>query len=156
MEIRVKAEMRGERLRENILQRWGSRKELETQAERGDGEAKEDLFTLDRLEEDPRRLEARHERTTVSTVEPEVLSRLTETRVALLDVIAASEEALNVSELARASSRDKKNVSEDLELLEELGFVERISHGREKRIRLRGSKISIELTSEHEGGVLEA
>lgn len=148
MEIRVKAEMTGEQLRSSLIERWGSREELEARAEEGDREAREDLFTLDRLEEDPRRLEASHERTTISSIEPEVLSRLTETRLALLDEVAASEEPLNVSELARATSRDKKNVSEDLELLAELGFVERIVHGREKRVRLRGSKLSIELTTD--------
>lgn len=148
MEIRVKTRMRGARLRERILERWGSRERLEEKASTGSSEAREDLFTLDRLEEDPARLKAQHERTTVTSVAPNRLARLTETRLDLLDRIAASREPKNISQLARETRRDKKNVSEDAELLEELGLVERVEDGRAKRVRLRGSEISIELSPE--------
>lgn len=148
MEIRVKARLTGARLRQRILERWGSRQALEANAESGDPEAGEDLFTLDRLEEDPERMDALHERTTITSLGPDGLARLTETRLDLLDHVAACEEPLNVSQLARETGRDKKNVSEDLELLETLGLIERIERGREKHVRLRGSRMSIELSPE--------
>jgi DNA-binding transcriptional ArsR family regulator len=146
MEIRVNARLTGARLRDRILERWGSRQELESEASAGDAQAEEDLFTLDRLEEDPDRLEGMHERTIITVLEPEELARRTEKRLSLLDRLANEPQALNVSELARAIGRDKKNVSRDLELLETLGLVERIEAGREKLVRPSGSRISIELT----------
>jgi predicted transcriptional regulator len=138
--------MTGARLRERILERWGSRDRLRDEARAGDPDAREDLFTLERLEEDPQRLEAEHERTTVTELEADRLARLTEKRLELLDWIATHPTGLNVSELADLAGRDKKNVSRGLELLEEVGFVERIPSGREKQVHLRGSRISIDVT----------
>lgn len=145
MEIRVTATMSGRRFRERILERWGSREALERKAREGHAEAEEDRFMLDRLAEDPARLDAEHERTAVTFVGSDQLSRLTEKRLALLEAVGSAGEPLNVSELARRVGRDKKNVSEDLALLEELGLVERIEHGREKTVRIRGTRISIDL-----------
>lgn len=148
MEIRVTAQMRGTELRDRILERWGSVDALEEEADAGNGQAKDDLFTLERLEEDPDRLEGLHERTTITVLEPGELARLTEKRLDLLDHLATDQRALNVSQLAREVERDKKNVSRDLELLGAIGLVERIEQGREKLVRLAGTRMSIELTPE--------
>lgn len=153
MEIRVTSRMTGAELRERILDRWGSREALERQAVEGDAEAEEDLFMLERLAEDPARLETEHERTTITLVPADSLARLTEKRLALLDVVRVSPEPLNVSQLARRVGRNKKNVSRDLALLEEFGLVERIAQGREKTVRVRGTRITIDLV---EGAPLAA
>lgn len=145
MEVRVTAKMEGHRFRDRILERWGSRQRLETEAEQGSAEAEDDLFTLRRLEENPDRLEAELERETITELEPEELSGLTGKRLALVDEVAAAQRPLNVSELARRVGRDKKNISEDVALLDERGLLERVVDGREKKLRLRGSRITIEL-----------
>lgn len=145
MEIRVTETMNGHDLRAHILERWGSQEALEQEAQRGDAEAQDDLFMLERLDEDPHRLEVEHSRTTVTTVSTGSLARLTKKRLALLDHVQASKAPLNVSQLARRVDRDKKNVSEDLALLETLGLIERVQQGREKTVRTRGTQIQIDL-----------
>jgi predicted transcriptional regulator len=146
MEIRVTAELTGAMLRQRILDRWGSRENLRQEADDGDAEAREDLFTLERIEEDASRSEATFERTTITSLEADELARLTPSRLELLDRIAASEEPPSISQLARVTGRDKKNISEDVSLLEELGLVESLTDGRTKRVRVRGAKMTIELS----------
>lgn len=144
MEIRVKVRGPGRMFRDRILERWGSAERLRALAPQN-AEAREDLFLLERLTEKPSRLEIEHERTTVSSLTADDLARLSAGRLTLLDVIADAEDPLNVSQLARRSGRDKKNVSEDVALLAELGLVEKLEDGRAKRVRLRGPLVSIEI-----------
>lgn len=145
MEIRIERRLTGQALREEILQRHGSRQALVDAAEAGDTAARSDLADLRLLEEDPRRLQADHHVESVLTVAPEELDRLTPKRLALLEFLAEADRPYNVTELAGALGRDKKNVSEDLQILEDLGLVESVRRGREKLTKPRGNDIHIVL-----------
>lgn len=59
---------------------------------------------------------------------------------------------LNVTDLASELDRDKKNVSEDLHLLEGLGFLDLVERGREKVARPLGDEIHIVLDQRGNGG----
>lgn len=108
-------------------------------------EARVDRMDLALLEEDPSRLDIEHTLGTVTVLTPEDLDLLTPARLRLLNFLATSDEALNVTQLADAVGRDKKNVSEDLSILEDLGLVAMVRKGREKFPRRRGTEIRIEL-----------
>jgi len=137
LEIHVEERLTGRQLRARILAKHGSREALEAAArKKGGAEAKADLVDLRLLDGDPRRLDAVHRVTTIAELTPEDLGRLTVARLQLLDVLAASSAPRNVTELADALGRDKKNVSEDLRLLEDLGLIESARKGREKRVSM--------------------
>lgn len=133
MEITVEERLTGSQLQERILERYGSREALEEAASvEGSSDAQDDLLTLELLEEEPDRLGEVFRIETVATLEPDEMARFTEKRLELLEALATAEEPLNLTELAEAVSRDVKNVSEDLEILADLGLIERIRRGREK------------------------
>lgn len=145
MEIRIQRRLTGRSLRDEILERYGSVEELERRAEEGDAVAWNDLADLRLFEEDPRRLGYDMTVTTIGTLTAEELDLLTPTRMALLNFLATADEPHNVTELAEALGRDKKNVSEDLDILEELGLVETRREGRERLSRPLGNDIHIVL-----------
>lgn len=145
MEIRIERRLTGEALREEILERYGSREALEEAAEAGDAEARSSLADLRLLEEDPSRLQADHRIESILTLSADELDRLSPKRLALLEFLAEADRPYNVTELAGALGRDKKNVSEDLEILGDLGLVESVRRGREKLSKPRGNDIHIVL-----------
>lgn len=137
--------MTGRAYRDRILARYGSRQALDDAADGGDVEAWDDRLTLEILEDDPRRLGDDMTVTTIGTLTADELDLLTPTRMALLNFLATADEPHNVTELAEALGRDKKNVSEDLSILEDLGLVETRREGRERLSRPLGNDIHIVL-----------
>lgn len=155
MEIRVERRLTGREYRDEILTRYGSREELEERARGGDALARDDLADLRLLEETPERLDAEYEVETVAYLGGDDLARLTPTRLRLLATLQRSREAgdeLNVTDLASELGRDKKNVSEDLHLLEDLGFLDLVERGREKVARPLGDEIHIVLDQRGNAG----
>lgn len=146
MEIRVEETLTGRAYLERILERYGSREALERAARRaGAHEARDDLLTVEVLEEEPGRLAATMTVSTVTTLSEADLERLTPKRLQTLDFLSRRGAPMNVSDLADALGRDKKNVSEDLQVLDELGLVDRVRRGREKLSRPLGNEIRIVL-----------
>lgn len=146
MEIRVEERLTGRELYERILERHGSREALEEAAARENAHAaQDDLLTVELLESDESRLDEVFTVETIAALEPGDVARLTEKRLELLEALATSERALNLTELAETVSRDPKNVSEDLDVLAELGLVTRVRRGREKIAHAQGREIHISL-----------
>lgn len=144
MEIRVEERLTGRQLRDRILAKYGSRSNLDSLAsKKGQTEARDDLFQLRLFEEDPRRLRQRMSLTTVSTLSPEDVARLTPERLRLVNYIAGQKTPANLSRIVEHLRRDKKNVSEDLRVHEELGIVSLTKQGRELRPQLLGNEIHI-------------
>lgn len=144
MEIRVEERLTGRQLRDRILTRYGSRAGLKrAAAKKQDAEAREDLFQLRLFDENPRRLRDRMSVTTVSTLEPADLARLTPERLRLVNHIAKLTRPANLSTLVEDLGRDKKNISEDLRILEELGLLTLSREGRDLRPHLLGTEIHI-------------
>lgn len=144
MEIQVEERLTGRQLRDRILARYGSREALENVARRkGENEAKDDLFHLRLFDEKPSRLLDRMAITTVSTLEPDDLGRLTPERLRLVNFIARQKRPVNLSQIVQGLRRDKKNVSEDLRVLEKLGILSLSKAGRDLRPQLLGNEIHI-------------
>lgn len=146
MEIRIEEEMTGRERYDRIISKYGSRELLEALAtEDAPAEVRDDLWTLELLEKDPSRLDSVFQIETIIGLEPDELQQFTGKRLELLETMAASDEPLNVTELAACVGRDKKNVSEDLKLLAELGLIDRERRGREKVAWPRANEIRIVL-----------
>lgn len=144
MEIRIEQRITGRQRHDRIVTKYGSREQLERlAAEEGDPVIHDDLWTLDRLEEDPSRLDTVYHLETIIQLDPGELQQFTGKRLELLETLAENEEPLNVTQLAARLDRDKKNVSEDLKLLEDLGLIERQRRGREKVAWPRANEIRI-------------
>jgi len=146
MEIRVEENLTGRELREKILSQYGSRKELEAMAAKKDGaEARDDLAQLDLLEADPRRLSDHVKTTVVSKIKIADLERLTEQRLRLLHHLAKRGEPLSLRQLVEELGRDKKHLSNDLRVLEDLGILHVGTEGRMIRPHIQGNEIHITL-----------
>jgi len=144
MEIRVEERTTGRQMRREILDRYGSRAALERRAaSRSDPEAKDDLFELRMLDEDPTRLDLVVETTTIMELEPGDIGRLTPERIRLLDHLASEPQPPNLSQLSAALGRDKKNISIDLRVLEGLGLLSISKRGRDIQPRIRGNHIHL-------------
>lgn len=147
MEIRVEETLTGRNLRERILARYRSRQALEEAATgKGAQEAREDLAQLRLLDADPRRLTDIVQTTTVSTLSPEELARLTPQRIKILQYLANRKSVTNLTGLVSGLKRDKKHVSEDLRMLEKLGLLTIRTEGRNLRPELLGNEIRIIVT----------
>lgn len=142
MEIRIRRRLTGRQQREHILEKYGDRESVEGRAEAGDPDAKDALFNLQLLEEDPARLDDDMLLEDVLVLDRNDLSKLTETRLHILDVLRELGEA-NVTELTTQLGRDPKNVSRDVAYLEWFGLIEAHRHGREKHLRAAGNEIVI-------------
>ncbi len=146
MEIRIEEEMTGRERRDRIISKYGSRERLEALAtEDAPAVIRDDLWTLELLEKDTSRLDSVFQLETIIHLDPDELQQFTGKRLQLLEAMAASDEPLNVTELAARVGRDKKNVSEDLQLLADLGLIERERRGREKVAWPRANEIRIVL-----------
>lgn len=145
MEITIEQELLGRELRDQILDRYGTREALEQAAADGNTLAKSDLGDLRLLEEDPRRLEVKTWIRDIITLEKDEIQLLTPARLELLEHLVTEASDENVTELAKTLGRDKKNVSEDLALLADLGLIFYKRRGRSKIPRVLGSEIHIRL-----------
>jgi DNA-binding transcriptional ArsR family regulator len=149
MEIRVEERMKGRKMRAQILDRYGSRAKLERLAFRGDDpEARDALFELRLLDDDPSRLDSITTTTTILGLGPGDLARLTPERLRLLDHLAVQRKAPNLTRLSHDLGRDKKNLSQDLRVLEGLGLVTIGKRGRDLEPRIRGNHIHIVVGAE--------
>lgn len=120
----------GTRPAPQILEKYGSVEEVPRRASRKRAyEAKDDLLDLRLLEKDPSRLQMPYRVLTVSRLTPEDVERLTRTRLRLLESLAAATEPLNVTELAARLGRGKRNVSDDVRILADVGLVRAIRRG---------------------------
>ena len=148
MEITVEERLTGRQLRTQILEKYGTLGRLKAAAaKKGAYEAKDDLADMRLLEDDPKRLDQHFRIVTVTELAPEELSKLTIERMRLLHFIASSKTPPNVTRLAARLKRDKKNISEDLVVLEGLGLIRAKRKGREKEIRASGTEIRIVLAA---------
>lgn len=146
MEIRVEERLTGREFYERILQKYGSRDALSDAAKREAGhEAQDDLLTIELLESDDSRLDEVFRVETISSLDAGDMARFTEKRLELLEAVATSDQPLNLTELSKKVSRDPKNVSQDLDILAELGLVTRVRRGREKIAHAEGREIHISL-----------
>lgn len=142
MEIRIRRQLTGSDLRREILSRYGSADEVAKRARKGDADAKDAMFNLRLLEEDPKRLKLQTRVEDILTLTEKDLSKLTWTRLHVLEVLRKLGEA-NVKELTAALKRDPKNVSEDVDLLIQYGLVQGHKVGKEKILQPAGNLILI-------------
>ena len=144
MEIRVEENRTGRELREKILSQYVSRKELEATAAKKEGaEARDDLAQLNLLDADPRRLSDHVKTTVASKIKIADLERLTEHRLRLLHHLAKRGEPLSLRQLVEELGRDKKHLSNDLRVLEDLGILHVGTQGRMLRPHIQGNEIHI-------------
>ena len=144
MEIRVEETLTGKQLREKILAEYGSRERLVAAAGRPRGqEAREDLAQLELLDAEPRRLLDTVQTTTISRLAPGDLARITEKRIELYQFLARRKDQPNLTELSAKLGRDKKHISEDLRVLEELGFLRIDTQGKSLRPKILGNDVHI-------------
>lgn len=131
-------------MKAHILAQYGSRQALERAAkDPRNALAQLHLVDLQHFEQDPRRLDLEQRTVTITILTPEELDLLSPARVRLLHALATAEEELNVTALAAAAGRDKKNVSEDLKVLVRLGLVRMVQRGREALPHPAGRRIEI-------------
>lgn len=142
MEIRIKRQMTGRQMQDGILAKYGSPEAVTKLAKKGDMEAKDALFNLNLFDEDPKRLKLEFQLQDVMTLDEADLSKLTWTRLRVLEVLRELGEA-NVKQLTAALKRDPKNVSEDVACLMEYGLVTGHRQGKEKRLQASGHQIVI-------------
>ncbi len=148
MEIRVEAHLTGRQLRDRILREYGSREALVTASKRKNNTvAQSDLVDIQLFEEDPRRLDLMMRIEEVMLLEKDDLQKLTPERLRILEHLGKLKRPLNVSKLAAAMGRNKANVSEDLQILGDLGLVLVRRRGREVLPELYGTTISLQLAA---------
>lgn len=148
MRITIQREQSVGQMLDGIRERYGSIEQLETYLEQNpqDWGAKVALHDLRAYgdEEPTKRIEDTRE-----IVLPEsALDEITFRRVQLLVRLKQLGSSIDgVRKLARELSRDKKNVSEDIDALRELGLltVQPRGPGRAHRIQLPGEKIGLHL-----------
>lgn len=148
MEIRIEEVLTGRALRDRILAKYGSREALERKAKGRDARARVDLVDLRHLDEEPARLDLEWTLQEVGELDARDFGRLTPSRLRLLARLSTASRELNVTELAARVRRDKKNVSDDLRVLEALGLVRKVRRGRETFATPAGSQIRITLHGE--------
>lgn len=144
MEIHVEQRLTGRQLRDKILAKYGAVRALRAAAKK-DAVARDDLFTLRLFEEDPHRLDVEFQTTAISKLRPEDLQRITPERIRLLTFLAHRPRPLNMARLTEALSRGKKNLSEDLHVLEELGILTLTRRGRDVLPTVVGNRIRLDL-----------
>lgn len=142
MEIRIQRQLTGRQLRESILAKYGDAEAVAKLAKNGDMEAKDALFNLKLFEEDPRRLKVGFHLQDVFLLGEADLSKLTGTRLHVLEVLRGLGEA-NVKQLTAALRRDPKNVSKDVATLMEYGLVTGHRQGKQKLLQASGNQIVI-------------
>lgn len=142
MEIRIRKQLTGADLRDAIMARYGDVDNIRKLAKKGDAEAKDALFNLGLLKEDPRRLKLEMRIEDVLKLDENDLSKLTWTRLHVLEVLRKLGEA-NVKQLTAALRRDPKNVSEDVACLMDYGLVTGHRVGKEKLLQPAGNQILI-------------
>lgn len=143
MEIRVEERLTGEEVRTNLRQKYGSlASRVAKAAERRAYEAKDDLLEW-RLLEDAARRTSTFKVATVTTLSPSAIQRITPERLRIYQSLARARKPVNVTRLARQLRRDKKNVSEDVEILRRMGLLRATSRGREKLVSTRGNEIRV-------------
>lgn len=143
MEIRIRRAMTGRARRDQILARHGTRTRLE-RAALHDAAAADDLWFMDLIDEDPSRLDDEFHTEDLFELESGDLSPLTPTRLRILSVLRQLGET-DLNGLTAALHRDRKNVSEDVRLLESMGLIASRRDGRHKRMNLHGDRIVIQV-----------
>lgn len=147
MEIRIEERLTGQAYKERLLSEYGSLAALRKAAKQGTTTAKSDLADLRLLLEDPDRLQQEFKVSTISTISPADLERLTPQRLRLLAKLAAMPGPIKMGLLTSKLRRDKKNVSKDVQVLKELGLVDAVRHGRETLVQPMGTEIHISLAA---------
>lgn len=142
MEIRIQRQLTGRQFKDGILAKYGDVEAVAKLAKKGEMEARDALFNLKLFEEDPKRLKLAHKIEDVLVLDDADLSRLTGTRLHVLEVLRDLGEA-NVKQLTAALKRDAKNVSEDVACLMEYGLVTGHRQGKEKLLQASGNQIVI-------------
>jgi DNA-binding transcriptional ArsR family regulator len=142
MEIRIQRQLTGRQLKDSILAKYDDAEAVAKLAMKGDMEAKDALFNLKLFEEDPKRLKLAYKIEDVLVLDDADLSKLTGTRLHVLEVLRELGEA-NVKQLTAALKRDAKNVSEDVACLMEYGLVTGHRQGKEKLLQVSGNQIVI-------------
>lgn len=147
MEIVIARRLTGRAWRREILAKYEDREGLKRAVAEDVAGAEDDLVTLLMLEENPKRLKDTYSVETLVLGKTEDLARLTPARLRLLDLMSRAGKPLQVLDLAARAKRDKKNVSEDVRILEAFGLVASQIEGRQKLVSPRGSEIRILLDS---------
>lgn len=142
MEIRICRRLTGRELKERIQEKYGDHESVQAQAEGGNPDAKDALFNLSLLDEDPSRLDEELVIEDILVLDRNDLSKLTETRLRILQTLRDHGE-VNLKELTAYLKRDPKNVSRDVAYLESFGLVEAHRHGKEKCLQAAGNEILI-------------
>lgn len=148
MRITIDRERTVEEILDSIHARYGSRQQLEAHVDEHpqDWEARVALHDLEEYGDADPTMGIQDVREVV--LPDAALDELTFRRVQLLVRLKqAGGEVEGVRKLARALDRDKKNVSQDLEALRELGLVSVHPRGpgRAHRIELAGERIDLHL-----------
>ncbi|MHB8586705.1 MAG: HVO_A0114 family putative DNA-binding protein [Thermoplasmatota archaeon] len=147
MEIVIERQMKGSEYREAILQKYGSIEALVASAKKRGSRrtiAQADLADLRLFDEDPKRL--RQTLTLRDEIDLDDVRKLGGLRAELLKILD-EHGAARISDLAHSTGKNKKNVSEAISALEDLGVVIAKKRGREKLVRvIPGAQIHIRLS----------
>lgn len=147
MEIRIEERLTGQAYKDRLLSEYGSLEALKKAAKKGNTTAKADYADLQLLLEEPKRLLVEFKISTISSLEPSDLERLTPERLKLLAKLANMPGPVNVGLLTASLKRDKKNVSRDIQILKELGLLDSVRQGRETLVQPMGNEIHISLAA---------
>lgn len=147
MEIRIEERLTGQAYKDRLLSEYGSLEALKKAAKTGNTTAKAHYADLQLLLEDPKRLLVEFKISTISSIEPSDLERLTPERLKLLAKLTNLPSPVNVGILTASLGRDKKNVSRDVQILKELGLLDSMRQGRETLVQPMGNEIHISLAA---------
>lgn len=143
MEIRVEERLTGEEVRSRLLEKYGSLARLTASAAKPQAyEAKDDLLEWKLLDNASRR-RLTFKVATVTTLRSTEVQRITPERLRVYQSLARARRPVNVTRLAKLLRRDKKNVSQDVEILRRMGLLRATQRGREKVVETRGNEIRV-------------
>lgn len=147
MEIRLTRHMTLRQRIDELIGWYGSEANVLAAAERGDPEAQAGLLDLALLHESPGQLDVEQKMEEILLLEPADLAKLTPARWALMEALG---DGPPLAELGRRLGRDKKNISDDVRILERMGLLRTRTEGRTKRVWLRGDEVILKLPAQDE------
>ena len=115
----------------------GAKHVLET-----DPTAIEAVYWFKELANDPNIIDEKATTTSLVEVDPSKLQKLTVKRQELLQCVKAMRHA-TIQEVAKATGRDYKNVHDDINVLEDIGFIQSHRHGKDRIVEAFDSELII-------------
>jgi len=126
-----------ERIQAQYTNLKGAKRALET-----DPSAMEAVYWFKELAKDPAILSEDATTTSLVEVDPANLPKLTTTRQDLLKTVRGLNHA-TIQDVVTASGRNYKNVHDDINILESLGFIQSHRHGKERIVEAFDAELVI-------------